>query len=175
LVVAKKIVHFCFSLLTLTMRFFDYVFLVLLCYFCWSCIFIERHYCAEPLSADSEGLMLETFKFSQKYNPLFLARPEWLRVATCGSAYVFLAGYALLFVTFAFQVETLAKLSLLFVGMKLYAIGYYYYFELFSPLATPDLVMFFATDGPYLIALLYIIPRLLQSTVFANNNKQKRS
>ena len=54
--------------------------MALFLYFLWSCIFIERHYCAAPLSSDSEGLMKMTYDYSVENNPLFLARPDWLHV-----------------------------------------------------------------------------------------------
>lgn len=68
-------------------RFVDRVLLVLFCYYLWSCVFIERHYCAEPIGTHSEGLLKTTYEYSKQYNPLFAERPEWLRLATCFSAY----------------------------------------------------------------------------------------
>ena len=47
-------------------------------------------------SSDTTFMMPETYEFSSKYNPLFLARPYWLKLATCFSAYGFLPVYGTL-------------------------------------------------------------------------------
>ena len=79
-------------------RLIDGLILTLFVYFLWSCIFIERHYCVEPLTPSSTGLMKMTYEYSVENNPLFLARPEWLQIATCISAYVLGAGYVIMYV-----------------------------------------------------------------------------
>lgn len=54
----------------------------------WTQVTVERRYCHAPLVEDDDRfLMRETYEFGRDHNPLFLARPEWLRLATCFSAY----------------------------------------------------------------------------------------
>ena len=55
---------------------------------------VERSYCAAPITEESDCFLCpETYEFCTAHNPLFLARPEWLRLATCFSAYAFCLGY----------------------------------------------------------------------------------
>lgn len=119
-------------------RVLDSFLLLLFTYYLWSCIFIERHYCkqmyrlpwnlgVEPLTEKSEGLLKMTYDYSIQWNPLFASRPEWLRLATCFSAYGLGAGYVILFLTFAFKLESLRGLCLLIMGAKTYAVLTYYY------------------------------------------------
>ena len=55
---------------------------------------VERSYCAAPIEETSDCFLCpETHEFCAAHNPLFLARPEWLRLATCFSAYAFCVGY----------------------------------------------------------------------------------
>jgi hypothetical protein len=79
-------------------RTVDWVIMTLLIYFLWSCIFIERHYCAAPITAESTGLLKMTYDYCLENNPLFIARPPWLQVATCISAYVLGTGYLIMYV-----------------------------------------------------------------------------
>ncbi|KAJ1624416.1 hypothetical protein T492DRAFT_911776 [Pavlovales sp. CCMP2436] len=66
-------------------------------YFMLMNLTVERFYCHTPLlRGDARFLVPETLAFCEKYNPLFLLRPEWMRVATCVSAYVFSPFYALI-------------------------------------------------------------------------------
>jgi hypothetical protein len=117
---------------------------------------VERYYCHNPLigpGSHASGLLIaETVTFAQAHNPLFLARPEWLRVATCISAYGLCWGYMLTLLAalteawrlcaiwigchgFNFLLGSLAVPLLLFVGAKTYAIGCYHLMEFSS--ATP--------------------------------------
>ena len=57
---------------------------------------VENRYCRSPISQTQKGFLAkETFDFCLANNRLFLARPEWMRQATCVSAYCFWAGYVL--------------------------------------------------------------------------------
>ena len=59
---------------------------------------VERSYCAAPITEESDCFLCpETYEFCAAHNPLFLARPEWLRLATCFSAYAFCIGYLVIF------------------------------------------------------------------------------
>ena len=58
---------------------------------------VEKNYCHAPLTeGDTRFLMPETMDFVRLHNKLFLARPEWMRVATCVSAYAFCPFYFLI-------------------------------------------------------------------------------
>lgn len=107
--------------------------LALMCYFISMNLTVERCYCkltVESCAADGWPLAEATLDFCKQYNPLFLARPEWMRVATCVSAYGFLFGYALIGVTAALDLWSALSLPLaLFIGAKLYAIAFYHMME----------------------------------------------
>merc|ERR1712137_342021 len=136
---------------------------VVLCdaYFLFSCIFIERHYCAGPLQEDdSDFLLRATYEYAVEYNPLFLSRPEWLQAATCMSAYVLGVGYIVGVYTFLMGNESFRDMLLLFTGFKLYAIGIYWYLELFGSMPAPDMLMFAAPEITYLFALGLVMFRL---------------
>ena len=65
---------------------------------------VERSYCAAPITEESDCFLCpETFEFCTAHNPLFLARPEWMRMATCYSAYGFVFGYVLIGLAAAFD------------------------------------------------------------------------
>ena len=73
---------------------FKAVVVVLQLYFLLMNATVEMRYCSTPLSPTQPGLLAkETYEFSTAYNRLFLARPEWMRQATCVSAYCFWLGY----------------------------------------------------------------------------------
>ena len=80
---------------------------------------VERSYCAAPITEESDCFLCpETYEFCTAHNPLFLARPEWLRLATCFSAYTFCLGY--LVILYASLTNSWAKLRapiLLFVAV----------------------------------------------------------
>lgn len=67
-----------------------------------------------------------------------------------------------MFITFAFKLESLRGLCLFILGAKTYAVATYYYVVFFQhPVPPPDLAMFLAADGPYLIGILLVASRLL--------------
>ena len=151
----------------LTSRPLDIVVLVLYSYFLFSCFFIERHYCAAPLDPnDSDWLLRETYEYSEKFNPLFLARPEWLRVATCMSAYMLSVGYIVGIVAILGALDILRIPLLMFCSFKLNALTLYYWIEFFGSMPVPDLGMFLAPEGPYLIALAIVLFRMRSSHPF---------
>ena len=106
---------------------------------------VERLYCHEELKAgDTRFLIPETVDFCKANNPLFLARPEWLRVATCCSAYGLVWGYALvLYAAVANSWHRLRIPLLLFVGAKMNAIVFYHIMEVPSMTRLRFDVLFF--------------------------------
>mmetsp|Transcript_12812 Transcript_12812/g.19401 ORF Transcript_12812/g.19401 Transcript_12812/m.19401 type:complete len:173 (+) Transcript_12812:38-556(+) len=143
-------------------RKIDLLIVILCMYFLWSCIFIERHYCANALKADDTNPLLKaTYEYSEKYNPLFLQRPEWLQISTCISAYFLGAGYILIVTMLIGGFEQLRGIATLFIGAKLYAIMFYYYFEFFGDLPAPSIPFFLAADGPYGLGLVLCLYRFV--------------
>ena len=145
----------------------DIVMCLLFAYYIWSCLFVERHYCRRELTANEEDPILQAaYEYSRDWNPLFLARPEWLRVATCISAYVLCCGYLVGLFTFILGKDSFRVPLLMFVSFKLYAISFYYYFEFFGEMAAPHVGMFLAADGPYLLGILLLLFRLRKPNPF---------
>jgi len=138
--------------------------LALMCYFISMNLTVERCYCkltVESCAADGWPLAEATLDFCKQYNPLFLARPEWMRVATCVSAYGFLFGYALIGVTAALDLWSALSLPLaLFIGAKLYAIAFYHMMEFTSATPPPVLLPYVAVEGPYLVSIAIVVWRL---------------
>ena len=117
----------------------DLLLVLLFCYFIFSCLFIESKYChgEGPMDPkDTRFMMPETYQFSVAHNPLFLSRPEWLRLATCFSAYGFLPFHVLLLCAFLFGINRLRPVAFMFAGVKLYALAFYHTMEY---LAEPSL------------------------------------
>ena len=67
---------------------FNTLIVTLMAYFVLMSLTVERAYCNAPLEPSSTvPFVPEAVAFCAKANPLFLQRPEWLRLATCFSAY----------------------------------------------------------------------------------------
>ena len=67
---------------------FKTLIVTLMAYFVLMSLTVERAYCSAPLEPSSTvPFVPEAVAFCAKANPLFLQRPEWLRLATCFSAY----------------------------------------------------------------------------------------
>jgi hypothetical protein len=139
----------------------DILLILLLCYFLLMNATVERYYCHEggPFSpSDTRFLVKETIDFSVKFNPLFLSRPEWMVKATCVSAYVLSIGYLFIMgVTLFGAWRQCRTIVMLFLGAKLYAIGFYHLMEFTSPdikLRPQHLVPYFAVEGPYVLSML---------------------
>ena len=126
---------------------------------------VERSYCAAPITEASDCfLCAETLEFCTAHNPLFLARPEWLRLATCFSAYAFCLGY--LIILYAAVTDSWAKLRhpiLLFLGAKLYALVYYHAMEFASATPPRGLHAYFGLEGPYVLAGALVLRKVLGS------------
>jgi len=100
-------------------------------------------------------------QFCEKFNPLFLSRPEWMRAATCVSAYCFAPCYLLTLVAaLTGSLKRVKPVLLLFIGAKLNAIGFYHFMEFTSSMPPPNPPAYFAVEGPYLISIglvLYVL------------------
>uniref|UniRef100_A0A7S4M515 EXPERA domain-containing protein n=1 Tax=Vannella robusta TaxID=1487602 RepID=A0A7S4M515_9EUKA len=146
----------------------DVVIILLYSYFLFSCIFIERHYCEKPLEEDdADWLLRATYEYSEKYNPLFLTRPEWLRAATCISAYVLGAGYVIGVITLLRGIECMRIPLLMFCSFKMYALVLYYYLEFFGSMPAPDVGMFLAPEGVYFLGLFLTLYRMRTAHPFS--------
>ena len=152
----------------------DIIIVLLYGYFLFSCIFIERFYCEAPLQEDdADWLLKATYEYSEKYNPLFLSRPEWLRSATCVSAYVLGFGYIVGVLTFLKGIESMRIPLLMFCSFKLNALLLYYHLEFFGSMPAPNIVMFLAPEGPYLISLFLTMFRMRTAHPFSRNITEK--
>lgn len=147
-------------------RALDLLLVALNSYFLWSCLCIERFYCAAPLSAESDGILKLTYDFSVENNPLFLARPDWLRYATCISAYGYAPFYALFVVAFLFQINKVRVPALVFVGCKLNAIAFYHIMEYTSSTPPPNPAAYWGVEGPYLLGIALILYRCVPGAPF---------
>jgi len=117
--------------------------------------------------------MLIILDFSKQANPLFLKRDEWLRIATCVSAYGLLLVYLFTFVVFLFGINSLAKVTLFLFGFKSNAIFYYHTMEFSSATPPTNLLLYFAVELPYIIAIFYVVFRLAFSNLpFGQQKKQ---
>eukprot|EP00959_Pyramimonas_sp_CCMP1952_P180979 3784460-Pyramimonas_sp.AAC.1 len=62
--------------LALSERPTDFLVIILLSYFLFSCWCIEVKYCADGLGPDDKRFMMpETYSFAKDHNPLFLSGP----------------------------------------------------------------------------------------------------
>ena len=141
---------------------------------------IETHYCSSPLtpaSADEPYMVRVTREYAETSNPLFLSRPEWLRVATCVSAYGLVWGYVAVLAMFILRLDALRTPVLMFVGCKSYAIFQYWLMEFTAgPLSPPDLPSFLGPELPYVISLALVSARLLPSaTPFAGGGAARNA
>jgi hypothetical protein len=142
----------------------DYLLVAFQAYFILSNLTIERCYCAnsvEKCASDGFLLGVETLDFATQYNPLFLARPEWLRLCTCFSAYLFPLCYLTIACTALFGKWRAMKTPLLlFMGAKSYAMLLYHYTEFTSATPPPSLLHYWGPEGPYLFSIALVLWRL---------------
>jgi hypothetical protein len=110
-------------------------------------------------------------QFCERYNPLFLLRPEWMRVATCVSAYVYCPFYALtIYVAVMGKWRSLRTPLLMFIGAKLNAIAFYHAMEFTSFTPPPNVLMYFAVEGPYLVSIALALLRIAAASGKAKSN-----
>jgi hypothetical protein len=168
-----------------TTMLFKITILLLYTYFATLHMTVERNYCYETVEQSAGRntfLSRETLDFAKVANPTFADRPEWLRVATCMSAYGFLVGGAVTTVTILFEISMLVKLVVLYMGAKLYALLFYHGMEFLSVGATAPpreyLLHYWAAEGPYFVFIILVLFRLLRRDPFARekaeNPKAKR-
>ena len=148
------------------MRVVTLVIVLLQLYFMLMNVTVEHNYCQGPLVAgDSRFLVQDTIAFCQKYNPLFLSRPDWMVKATCMSAYGFFPFYLVtLYACFSGQWKRCSWILSAFVGLKVYALTFYHWMEFTSALAPKELIPYFAVEGPYLLSLALVASQIWAST-----------
>jgi len=149
------------------------------CYFLLMNFTAERGYCHRPLSPDDTAfLMKETYDFSVENNRLFLERPEWMRAATCLHSYIFPLYYSTVFVTSlldGWHIPVLQFVMMIFVGAKIYAIGFYHYMEFTSHVPPENLVPYFATEGPYLLGIALVLTHIWNAQNAGGASKTKKN
>jgi len=147
------------------------------CFFLLSTFTIERRYCHFALTEDDPTLLAkQTYEFSVENNPLFLERPEWLRVATCFHSYAFPPYYVAVLLTTLFDawhVKVLQYFLLAFVGAKFYALAFYHYMEFTSHVPPPNVVAYFSAEGSYIIALAMVLTNIWRASS-SKSSKQKQ-
>jgi hypothetical protein len=160
-------------------RWVDGLLLALFAYFVAMNLTVERCYChmtVEACAASGWPLASTTLDFCKSYNPLFLARPEWMRVATCFSAYGFVCGYALCGIAAAFDLWARLRLPIaIFIGAKVYGILFYHYMEFTSASPPPELLPYFGVEGPYLVSIALVVRRLAALPGEASDSIKKRA
>ncbi|KAK3236309.1 hypothetical protein CYMTET_53542 [Cymbomonas tetramitiformis] len=160
--------------MSLLSRPLDTLIIVLHCYFIFSCVFIEFKYCADGLSVDDNRFMMpETYEFAKQYNPLFLQAPDWLRTATCMSAYGLLPGYVMMVFGFIFKSDWIRVPGLLLVGAKVQALVMYHLMEFTSDSPPPHLGPYWGVEAPYLLSLTLVVYRLSRPSPFTSTGQDK--
>lgn len=162
--------------LALSSRPYDWLFIVLFIYFIFSCLFIESKYCFGdgPMDPNDDRFMMpETYDFCVKYNPLFLERPKWLKIATCWSAFGFLPFHCILLSSYVFGINSARPFAFIFAGIKLYALTFYHYMEYTSHTPPPSFIPYWAAEGPYLIALFGTLWRFRNPGPFLTSTNKK--
>ena len=145
-----------------SMPAFNALIVALMAYFVVFNLTVERAYCNAPLQRSSTMLLIaETVAFCEKANPLFLLRPEWLRLATCFSAYGMCPFYLLIGATAVLDAwVSTRRLILLFLGGKIYAIAFYHAMEFTSASPPLNLAMYWGAEGPYLVSIGLLLWKL---------------
>ncbi len=117
--------------------------------------------------------MAETLDFVSQHNKLFLARPDWMRNATCFSAYGLGCGYLLiLFTTVTNAWKKMTVPILMMLGAKIYALLFYHFMEFTHPTLAPaatSLVAYWSAEGPYAVGILLTASK----TIAALNDQSK--
>eukprot|EP00667_Euglena_gracilis_P028856 EG_transcript_37343 len=132
-------------------------------YFLLMNLTVERYYCHGPLRpSDDRFLVAQTIAFAERYNPLFLARPDWLVTATCLSAYLLAPGYLLIAVAALLNWWTKLRTPLLlFVGYKLYGVLFCHWMQFTSASPPPAPLPYFAVELPYVISAALVLYKVL--------------
>eukprot|EP00470_Lotharella_oceanica_P009172 CAMPEP_0170180376 /NCGR_PEP_ID=MMETSP0040_2-20121228/21808_1 /TAXON_ID=641309 /ORGANISM="Lotharella oceanica, Strain CCMP622" /LENGTH=123 /DNA_ID=CAMNT_0010424993 /DNA_START=119 /DNA_END=490 /DNA_ORIENTATION=+ len=120
-----------------------------------------------------------TYDFTKENNPLFLARPRWLQIATCISAYGYAPFYAFFALCFLFKLNVIRLPALVFLGIKLNALVFYHIMEFTSDMPPPNLGAYWGVEGPYLLSIALILLRTVPGPPFETSasalepNKEK--
>ncbi len=127
---------------------------------------VEREYCHGPLDPTSTTPFVAQAVDFGPNNPLFVERPEWLVKATCAHAYVMWIFYAITLYLAATdgwaRRPLLARVALpIFLGGKIWAISFYHYMEFTSHVPPPNLVPYWAAEGPYLLNIWLLLRKLV--------------
>mmetsp|Transcript_26741 Transcript_26741/g.39703 ORF Transcript_26741/g.39703 Transcript_26741/m.39703 type:complete len:160 (-) Transcript_26741:11-490(-) len=151
----------------------DFVIIALQCYFLTMNLTVERCYCEGPFEdGDNRFLIQETISFCSENNRLFLARPEWMVVATCASAYILSIGYTLTSVAAVTNSwKRFAVPLLLFVGAKMNAILFYHYMEFTSSLPPQNLVPYLSVELPYVLSMVLVVLKVYNALYSVNTKK----
>jgi len=91
---------------------------------------------------------------------LFLLRPEWLRVATCFSAYGLLLGNMAVAASAASGFTRYRGVVTLYIGAKVYALIFYHWLEYTSATPPEDHMAYWSAESPYLVAMGLVCWRL---------------
>ena len=154
-------------------RGLDYLVVGLNAFFIFSCVAVERVYCLSPVNplaepVSSAFMMAETADFAKACNPLFLARPAWLRFATCISAFCFAPCYLAFMVAFSMGNRALHAIrtpALCFLAVKVYALVSYHGLVFFGGEAVPPtgaaMAQYWSAEAPYLLGLSLALRRFL--------------
>jgi hypothetical protein len=115
---------------------------------------------------DQAFLIPETIDFCEQHNQLFLDRPDWLRNATCISAFIFPAGY--LFILWVALMDHWDRFYatvplLLFIGAKMYAIYFYHLMEFTSDKPPQHLIPYFSAEGPYVVSMFIVAGQVMDA------------
>ena len=149
-------------------RLLDGLVFLLMCYFMLMNVTVERSYCPAPITRESTCFLCqETVDFCEAHNPLFLERPEWMRLATCFSAYGFLPFYAIIALaclTDGWKEKRFRVPILLFLGAKLNALLFYHAMEFLSHAPPQNLVAYFGVEGPYLVSIALVLNKIAASS-----------
>eukprot|EP00937_MAST-01D_sp_MAST-1D-sp2_P004484 g4484.t1 len=117
-------------------------------------------------------MMQPTHEFASRHNPIFYARPAWIRVATCFSGVVFAPCYLAIAVSFWFGLDGARVPILCFVTAKIYALLFYHTMEYCgggegSP--PPNHVAYWGAEAPYLLGVALVLHRLRAARPFSSN------
>lgn len=152
-------------------------------YFLIMNVTVEDFYCREEITADSKGFLIqETYEFCLENNPYFLGRPEWLRQATCLHSKLFWAFYVSVLLSTImdlWHIPFIKFFMMMSLGAKVYAVNFYHFMEFSSETPPPNLVPYFAAEGPYLVSMALVAYKLYNaettSTLAVNTSSMAKA
>lgn len=157
--------------LQLQLQWLNVVIVILQVQFLFMSATVERAYCQGPLDnndTSTNPLVQTTIAFCEQYNPLFLARPEWVVQATCIHYRFFWILYTTILITAGGNLwqysRTLQNVILLGVGAKLNAVLFYHYMEFTSDQPPPNLWAYFGAEGSYLVSIVLVLYKIFNTS-----------